>query len=82
MCPEVTEEANPGEEASPTGGAEVGRRCAVGASGSSLMFCTFLFRLTGPAFLCCMGSFGDEVAPGGSVGGEGLPGLSVDVEVF
>ena len=33
VCPEVADEANPGKEASPTGRAEVGRRCAVGAGG-------------------------------------------------
>ena len=33
MCLEVADEAYPGEEASPTGRAEVGRRCAVGADG-------------------------------------------------
>ena len=31
MCPEVADEANPGKKASPTGRAEVGRRCAAGA---------------------------------------------------
>ena len=28
------------------------------------------------------GSFGDELAPAGSVGGKKLPGLSADIEVF
>jgi len=41
-CPEVADEANPGKEASPTGRAEVGRRC-VGAGGSSLACCRARF---------------------------------------
>jgi len=82
VCPEVADETNPGKEASPTGRAEVGRGCAISASGSFLAYCSLLVGLTGPAFLCCAGSFGDELAPGGSVGGKRLPGLSADVEVF
>ncbi len=82
MCPEMADETNPGEEASPTGRAEVVRGCASGAGGSGFACCTFLLRLTGSAFFCCVGSFGDEVAPGGPVGGKRLPGLGVDVEVF
>ena len=42
MCPEVADEAYPGEEASLTGRAEVGRLCAVGADGSYLACCTLL----------------------------------------
>ena len=49
MCPEVADEANPGEEASPT----VGRRCAVGADGSGLACCTLLLGLRGPTLLNC-----------------------------
>jgi len=82
VCPEVADETNPGKEASPTGRAEVGRGCAVSAGGSFLAYCSLLLGLTGPTFLCCVGSFGDELAPGGSVGGKRLPGLSADVEVF
>jgi len=82
VCPEVADETNPGKESSPTGRAEVGRSCAISASGSFLVYCLLLVGLMGPAFLCCMGSFGDELAPGGSVGGKRLPGLSADVEVF
>ena len=82
MFPEVADEANPGEEASPTGRAEVGRRCAVGAGGSGLACCTPLLCLKGPTLLCCVGSFCDEVAPAGSVEGKRFPGLSADVEVF
>ena len=70
MCPEVADEANPGKEASPTVRAEVGRRCAVGAGDTGLACCTFLFSLKGPALPCCVGSFDDEMAPGGSVRGE------------
>ena len=82
MCPEVADETNPGKEASPTGRAEVGRGCAVSAGGSFHAYCSLLLGLTGPAFLCCVGSFGDELAPVGSVGGKKLPGISADVEVF
>ena len=57
MCPEVADEANLGEEASPTGRAEVGRRCAVGADGSGLACCTLLLGLKGPTLLFCFGSF-------------------------
>ena len=53
MCPEVADEANPGKEASPTGRAEVGRRCAVGADGSCLACCTLLLGLRGPTLLNC-----------------------------
>ena len=65
MCPEVADETNPGKEASPAGRVEVGRGCAISASGSFLAYCSLLVGLTGPAFLCCLGSFGDELAPGG-----------------
>ena len=41
-----------------------------------------LLGLKGPTLLCCVGSFCDEVAPAGSVGGKRYPGLSADVEVF
>ena len=82
MCPEVADEAYAGEEASLTGRAEVGGRCAVGASGSGLACCTLLLGLKGPTLLCCVGSFCDEVAPTVSVGGNRFQGLSADVEVF
>ena len=62
MCPEVADEAYPGEEASPTGRAEVGRRCAFGADGSGLACCMVVLGLKGPTFLCCVGYFCDEVA--------------------
>jgi len=82
VCPEVAHETNAGKEVSPTGRAEVGRGCAVSAGGFFLAYSSLLLGLTGPAFLCCVGSFGDELAPGGSVGGKRCPGLSADVEVF
>jgi len=82
VCPEVADETNSGKEASPTGRAEVGRGCAISASGSFLAYCSLLVGSTGPTLLCCVGSFGDELAPGGSVGGKRLAGLSADVEVF
>ena len=78
----MADETNPGKEASPTGRAEVGRGCAISASGSFLAYCSLLVGSTGPVFLCCVSSFGDELAPGGSVGSKRLPGLSADVEVF
>ena len=81
MFPEVADEAYLGEEASPTGRAEVGGRCAVGAGGSDLACCTLLLGIKGPTLLC-VGSFCDEVAPAESVGGKRFPGLSADVEVF
>ena len=68
MSPEVADEAYPGEEASPTGRAEVGGRCAVGAGGSGLACCTLLLGLKGPTLLCCVGSFCGELAPAWSVG--------------
>ena len=72
-----------GKEASPTGRAEVDRRCAVAAGGSGLACFTFLLSLKGPALLCCVRSLADnEMAPGGSVRGERLPRLSADVKVF
>lgn len=70
MCPEVADEANPGEDTSPTGRAEVGRCGAGGAGGSGLACSSLLLGLEGPALFCCVGSFSDEVAPVGSVGGE------------
>ena len=82
MCPEVADKVNLGKEASPTGRAEVSRRCTVGADGSGLACCTLLLSLKGPTLLCCVGSFCDEVAPAGSVGGKRFPGLGADVEVF
>ena len=60
----------------------VGKKCAVGAGGSGLACCTLLLGLKGPTLLCCVGSFCDEVAPAGSVGGKRFPGLSADVEAF
>ena len=81
MC-QVADETNPGKEASLTGRAEVGRGCAVSAGGSFLAYCLFHLGFTGPSFLCCVGSFGDELAPEGFVGGKRLPGLSADIEVF
>ena len=55
-----------------------------GAGGSGLACCTFLLNLKGPALLCCVGPFDDEMAPGarGSVRGECLLGLSADVKYF
>jgi len=82
VSPQMADKANLGKEASPTCGAEMGRGCAVCADGSSLACCSLLLGLTGPAFLCCLGSFCDALAPGGSVGGKRLPGLSADVKVF
>ena len=82
MCLEVADKAYPGEEASPTGRAEVGGRCAVGAGGFGLVCCTLLLGLKGPTLLCCVGSFCGELAPAGSVRGKRFPGLSADVEVF
>ena len=82
MCPGVADEANLGKKGSPTGRTEVGRRCAVGAGGSGLACCTFPLSLKGPALLCCVGSFGDEMAPEGCVRGERLPGLSANVKVL
>lgn len=38
----MDDKANLGKEACPTGRAEVGRRCAVGAGGSGLVCCMFL----------------------------------------
>ena len=70
MCPEVADEANPGEETSPTYQAVVGRCRAGGASGSGLACSSLLLGLEGPALLLCVRSFVDEVAPAGSVGGE------------
>ena len=70
MCPEVADEANSGEEVSPTGRAVVGRCRAGGAGGSGLAYSSLLLGLEGPALFPCAGSFGDEVAPAGSVGGE------------
>ena len=70
MCPEVADEANPGEETSLTGRAVVGG-CRAGGAGSSGLACSsLLLGLEGPALFRCVGSFGDEVAPAGSVGGE------------
>ena len=42
LSPEVADGANPGKEASPTGGAEVGGGCAVGAGGSGFSHLAFL----------------------------------------
>ena len=82
VCPEVADEANPGKETSPTGRAVVKRCRAGGVGGSGLPCSSLLLGLKGPALFRCVGSFGDEVAPAGSVGGEWFPGLSTDVEVF
>ena len=76
MCPEVVDEAYPGEKAPPTGREEVGRRCAAGADGSGFACCTLLLGLKEPTLFC------DEVVPAGSVGGKRFPGLRADVEVF
>ena len=81
MCPEGTDEANPGKKASPTGRAEVGRCCAVGAGGFDLACSTFLLSLEESALLCTVGSF-DRIAPGGSVRGEKLSVLSANVLVL
>ena len=67
MCPEVANEANPGEETSPKGRALVGRCRAGGAGGSGLACSSLLLSLEGPALFRCVGSFGHEMAPAGSV---------------
>ena len=67
MCPEVADKANLGKETSPTGRAVVGRCCA---GGFGLVCSSLLLGLEGPALFRFVGSFGDEVAPAGSVGGE------------
>ena len=53
VCPEVADEANPGEEASPTGRAVVGR-CRAGGSG--LACSSLLLGLEGPVLFHCVGS--------------------------
>ena len=70
MCPEVADEANPGEETSPTCRAVVGRCRAGGAGGSGLACSSHLLGLEGRALFRCVGSFGGEVVPAESVGGE------------
>ena len=70
MWPEVADEANSGEEAPPTGRAVVGRCRAGGGGGSGLACSSLLLGLEGPALFCCVGSFGFEVAPAESRGGE------------
>ena len=70
MCPEVADEASPGEETSPTCRAVVSRCHSGGAGGSGLACSSLLLGLKGPALFRCVFSFGDEVAPAGSVGGE------------
>ena len=70
MCPEVADEANPGEETSPICQAVVGRCRAGGAGGSGLLCSSLLLGLEGPALSRCVGSFVDEVALAGFVGGE------------
>lgn len=79
-CQEVADETNPGKEAPLTGRTEVGRSRAVSVGGSFLAYSSLLLGFTGPLILCY--SFGDELAPAGSVGGKKLPGLSADIEVF
>ena len=39
-------------------------------------------QLGGSALLCSVGSFDDRIAPGGSVRGKKLPGMSANVAVF
>ena len=70
MCLEVADEANPGEETSPTCRAVPGRCRAGGAGGSGLACSSLLLGLEGPALFRCVGSFVDEVTPAGSAGGE------------
>lgn len=48
MCPEVADEANPGEETSPTGRAVEGRCRADSADGSGLACSSLLLGLEGP----------------------------------
>jgi len=63
VCSKKADEASLSKEASPPGRAEVRRRYAVGAGGSSLMCCFFLLGLKGPVLLCCVGSFDDVMVP-------------------
>ena len=70
MCPEVADEANPGEESSSTCRAVVGRCRAGGAGGSGIARSSLLLGLEGPALFRCVRSFVDDVALAGSVGGE------------
>ena len=78
----MADKANPGKKASAKGRAEVVRCYAVGTGGSVLACSTFLLSLEESTLLCSFGSFDDGMAPGGSVRGEALPGLSANVEVF
>ena len=48
----------------------MGRCHPGGAGGSGLACSSLLLGLKSPAFFRCVCSFGDEVAPAGSVGGE------------
>ena len=66
----MADEANLGEENSPTCRAVVGRCRDGGAGGSGRTCSSLLLALEGPALFRCVGSFGDEVAPAGSVGSE------------
>ncbi len=81
MCPKVSDEANPVEEAVPTSRAVVGW-CQCGSSRFGLACGSFLLYLEGSVLFRCGGFLGDDAAPAGSVGVKWLPRLSADIEVF
>ena len=65
---DVAGEANPGKNAFPTTGTEVGRGCAVGAASSSLPHMAFLFCcMDTTSLFSCFLSYGDCDVPGRTV---------------
>jgi len=82
MRPEVAGEADSGKETPPTCGTEVGRGSIVGVGSSGLLLLAFLLGLVEAPLFCCASSCCDGTAPGGMIGCECLPVLSVDIEVF
>ena len=80
--PEVADEADSGEEASSTRGAEVGGGRGVVSCRSCLPSLSLDLGLLGALCFCCTGSLGDSTAPGRAVSSKRLPGLDVNGEVF
>ena len=78
----MTDEANPGQEASSTCGTQVGGCCHGTLCCSGLALSTLSLRLGDAPNFSYTGSCGDLAAPSGAVQGKHLPLVGVGTQLF
>ena len=80
--PEVTGEANPGPEGTPTRRTQMDGCCSGRGGSPGLARGAFLLGLCSASVLCCTGSCGELATPGWTVQSKRFPSAEVDVQVF